>query len=220
MIEGYMDNEFLQGLVSKSLTKKELFLKVKEDFSLLPEVVKGASSSKAAIRYSCAKVLMDLSEEYPEKLYPHIDSFIRMLDSKYRILTWNAMTIIANLAKVDVEGKLDSIFSKYFGFLNDQYMVTVANAVGNSGKIALAKPYLIERITDELLKVEDIPITPHLTEECKRVIAEKTIETFSQFFDKIENKERVISFVKRHLNSQRKILKEQAEIFLKAHGSL
>jgi hypothetical protein len=215
-----MNNELLQGLANKSLTKKELLLKVRQDFSLLPEVIEGTSSSKAAVRYGCGKVLMDLSEEYPEKLYPHMGSFIRMLDSKYRILTWNAMAIIANLAKVDAEGKFDAIFAKYFGFLNDEYMVTVANVVGNSGKIALAKPYLIERITDELLKVENISITPHLTEECKRVIAEKTIESFNQYFDRIENKERVISFVRGHLNSKRKTLKEQAETFLKNHGSL
>jgi hypothetical protein len=91
-----MASELLQKLAAKSITKKELFQMVEQDFNLLPEVLNGVSSSKAAIRYGCAKVLMDLSEKHPEKLYPHMDFFTALLDSNYRILTWNAMAIIAN----------------------------------------------------------------------------------------------------------------------------
>jgi hypothetical protein len=106
------------------------------------------------------------------------------------------------------------IFDKYYSFINDEYMVTVANVVGHSGKIALAKPHLVDKVTDELLKVENISTTPHLTEECKRVIAEKTIKSFNMFFDKIKQKEKVTSFVKNHLNSPRKTLRRAAENFL------
>lgn len=211
-----MENELLKKVADKTLTKEELRQKVKQDFVLLPVLLQGVSSPKATVRYGCAKVLMDLSEEYPKKLYPHMDAFIELLDSKYRILTWNAMAIIANLAKVDKDQKFDAIFEKYYSFLNNDYMVTVANVVGNSGKIALAKPHLIHRITAELLKVEDISVTPHLTEECKRVIAETAIRTFDLFFDKIEEKEKrkVLSFVERQLNSSRKTLRTKAADFL------
>jgi hypothetical protein len=210
-----MGSELLQKLVNKSMTKEELFQNVKEDFGMLPEVLNGISSSKAAVRYGCAKVLMDLSEEHPEKLYPYIDYFINLLDSKYRILTWNAMAIIANLAKVDKDKKFDAIFDKYYSFLNDDYLVTVVSVVRHSSKIALAKPYLIPKITNELLKVDNISITPHLTDECRRVIAEKAIKSFDLFFDRIDTKEKVISFAKRHLDSSRKTLKREAESFLR-----
>jgi len=210
-----MESELLHKLGSKSLTKEELLQKVRANPDLIPEVLSGVSSSKAAVRYGCAKVLMDLSQEQPERLYPYMDSFLALLDSKYRILVWNAMAIIANLAKVDKDRKFDAAFDKYYGFLNDEYMVTVANVVGNSGKIALAKPYLVQRITSELLKVENISTTPHLTAECKRVIAEKAIEFFNLFFDRIEAKDQVISFVKWNRNSSRKSLKTKAENFLK-----
>ena len=209
-----MESELLQKLESKSITKEALFQMVKQNFNLLPEVLNGVSSSKAAIRYGCAKVLMDLSEEHPEKLYPYMGFFIALLDSKYRILTWNAMAILANLAKVDVDKKFDVVFNKYYSYLNDAYMVTVANVVGNSAKIALAKPYLIQKITNELLKVENISTTPHLTEECTRVIAEQAIKSFAVFFDKIKQKEKVVSFASRYLNSSRKTLKKAAEEFV------
>jgi hypothetical protein len=212
-----MDNELLAKLADKTLTKDDLRELVKHDFGLIPILLTGTSSPTAAIRYGCAKVLMDLSAEYPEKLYPYIDSFIGLLDSKYRILIWNALAIIANLTKIDEEKKFDAIFDKYFDFLNNEYMVTVANTVGNSGKIALAKPYLIPRITAELLKVENVSVTPHLTEECKRVIAEGAIKTFDMFFDKLDEKEKkeVLSFVKRQLNSSRRRLSERASFFFK-----
>lgn len=210
-----MESRLLQEIASKSITKRDLLQRVEKNFSLLPTVLDGVSSPKAAVRYGCASVLMDLSQAYPEKLYPHMDSFIALLDSKYRILTWNALAIIANLAKVDNNRKFDAIFTKYYSFLNDEYMVTVANVVGNSGKIALAKPYLTQRIADELLKVGGISTTPHLTEECKRVIAEKAIESLDMFFNQIDTKKKVVDFVKNQLNSPRKTLKIKVENFLR-----
>ena len=137
---------FVQALVDKTITKEELLNRVKRDFSLLPLLLKGLDSSKAAVRYGCAKVLMDLSDEHPEKLYPHFGSFIDLLDSRYRILTWNALAIIANLTRVDADKKFDAVFGKYYSLLNNGYMVTVANVVGNSGKIANANPILYPRL--------------------------------------------------------------------------
>jgi hypothetical protein len=210
-------DHLLAKLADKTLTKEELRRKVEQDFGLLTVLLKGIGSPKATVRYSCAKVLMDLSVEYPEKLYMHWEAFTEMLDSKYKILTWNAMAIIANLAKVDEKQKFDAVFDKYYGFLKSEYMVTVANAVGNSGKIALAKPKLIPRITAELLKVENVSVTPHLTKECKLVIAEKGIETFDLFFAEIDKKEKkkVLAFVKRQLDSSRRTLRAKAADFLK-----
>jgi len=145
--------------------------------------------------------------------------FIEMLDSRYRILTWNALAIIANLTRVDLDKKFDAIFDKYYGFLNNGYMVTVANVVGNSGRIANSKPYLIPKITDELLKVKSISTGPHLTEECKRVIAQQVIKSFDLFFDRVNQKETVISFVKGCLDSSRKKLRTTAENFLEKWSS-
>ena len=215
-----MENSLLARVADKTLTKEELRQKVEQNFNLLVALLKGTGSPKAVVRYGCAKVLMDLSEAYPEKLYPYWNEFIILLDSKYRILTWNAMAIIANLTKVDKQDKLDTVFDKYYSFLNNDYMVSVANVVSNSAKIALAKPKLIPRITAELLNIENVSVTPHLTEECKLVIAEKAVVTFGLFFDKIEEneKKKVLSFVKRQIGSPRKTLRAKAAQFLKKWG--
>jgi len=192
--------------------------KVQRNYDLLPEVLAGVHSSKAAIRYGCSKVLMELSQDHPKQLYPHMDFFVGLLDSRYRILTWNAMAVIANLTRVDTQKKFDAIFEKYYSFLNNEYLVTVANVVGHSGTIARAKPYLIPRITQELLKVESIKTGAHLTAECKRVIAEKTIESFDLFFDQVRQKEGVMMFVKKYCSSSRKSLREKAHLFVQKWG--
>ena len=210
-----MVSELLKKLENKSITKEKFAEKIKQNFNILPEIIEAMNSNKASVRYGCGKTLMDLSEEYPEKLYIYMDSFVKLLESKYRIITWQTMFIIANLTRVDTKKKFDDIFDKYYKFLNDEYMVTVANVVGHSGKIAQAKPYLIPKITEELLKIQNIKITPHLTEECKKVITESAIVSFDTFFDKVKDKEKVLSFVKKHTGSSRKTLKNKAKEFLK-----
>jgi hypothetical protein len=213
-----MESDLLQKLADKSITKEQLFKKVKQNYEMIPELLKGISSPKPTIRYGCGKILMDLSEDQPEQLYPYMDFFITLLESKYRILTWNAMCIIANLTKVDRQNKFDSIFEKYYHFLKDEYLVTVANVIGNSGKIALAKPHLTTQIVEKLLTVENISTTPHLSQECKRVIAEHAIKSFDVFFPQIEQKNKVIVFVKKYVNSPRKTLRKESEEFLKKWG--
>lgn len=216
-----MAPDLLQQLAEKSITKKELSRVVEEDFTLLPLVMKGVASPKANVRYSCAGLLVNLTEKYPERLREHMDFFISLLDSPHRILKWNGMAAIANLCAADADKKFDAIFDKYYGFLNDEYMVTVANVVANSARIARAKPYLVPRITTELLRVEKISITPHLTEECTRVIAEKTIESFDEFFNLmgVEEKAKVLIFVKKYTESSRLSLRKEAQLFLKQHES-
>ena len=210
-----MEADLLEKLANKSMTKEQLFVKVKHNYELISVLIDGLPSLKPAIRYGCGSVLMKLSQDRPDVLYPYMETFIDLLDSQYRILIWNALCIIANLARVDTENRFDSIFEKYYSFIENDYMVTVANVVGNSGKIALAKPYLTQRIVEKLLKVEDLSTTPHLSAECKRVIAQHTIQAFDMFYPQIEHKEKVIAFVKNHVKSSRKTLRREAEDFLK-----
>jgi len=210
-----MSSNVLDQLSGKVITPEQLFERVSHNISLLPLVINGMTSSKATIRYGCGKVLMRLSETHPETVYPHMNFFVSLLDSKYRILKWQAIHILAQLTMVDTKKKFDEIFDTYYGLMHDEYMVTVANVVGHSGMIACAKPYLIPRITKELLSVENLKTTPHLTTECKRVISEHAITSFDMFFPQIPTKDTVLSFVKKQTKSPRKSLQKQAQKFLK-----
>lgn len=214
-----MDSDLLRRLEDKSITKLELAKAAEGDFRLLPTLINGISSPKAAIRYGCSSVLLDLSQRHPEKLYPYFNHFAGLLGGKYRILTWNATAILANLSAVDVDGRFESIFDKYFGLIEDGYLVTVANVVGNSGKIALAKPHLTEEIVDEILRVDGVPVTPHLSEECRRVIAEKAIESIDSFCSQVKDRGRVLDFAGNYLDSPRSSLRIKAGKFIAKWGA-
>jgi hypothetical protein len=214
IISGF--EELAQGLLDKTITKEGLLKTVKQDSSLVPLLIEGVGHKRANVRYGCSNVLLKLSEEHPEWLYPEFDFFVTLLDSKYRILIWTSFGLLANLATVDADKKFDAVFDKYYSFLDAEHMVTVSNLVGASGKIANAKPYLAPKITTELLKVQNLSTTPHLTEECKLVIAQHAIASFDLYFDKIDQQqEQVLNFVKSCKGSSRKKLRTKAERFLK-----
>jgi len=210
-----LENDLLQKLCSKTLTKNELAQAVEADFEILPIVLDGIMSPKPTIRYSCGSVLMELSEKHPSKLYPYMDRFIALLDSKHRISVWNAMAIVANLTAVDIDGKFEKNFNKYYSFLNSEYMVTVANVVGNSERIVSNKPHLADKIMTELLKVQNLKTTPHISNECKLVIAQHTIKTFTTLIKYAQNRKTLIGFAQKHKNSTRTSLRKEAQKFLK-----
>jgi hypothetical protein len=208
------ESDLCQKIASKKISQADLLDAAKINPAVLPELLGGVSSNKAAVRYGCAKALVSLSLQQPKLVYSSFDVFVNLLDSKYRILTWNAMAIIANLTAVDTDKKFDAVFQKYYSLLNSGYMVTVANLMENSAIIAKNKPYLADRIALELLKVQNLKTTSHLTEECKLVIAEKAIETFNTLICHVQNKQELIEFAKKHQNSPRLSLQKQAQNFL------
>lgn len=207
--------DVLEDLARKRITADDLTEKVKKNLDLLPTVLRGISSPAPRVKYGCAKTLRSLSEEIPEQLYPHVEFFIGLLDSDVKILKWNAIDIVANLTRVDKDRKFEGIFKKYYGLLSDEVMITVAHVVDDSAKIARAKPQLTEKITDELLKVEKIPLTPHLTQECKNILLGKAIVAFEDYFERIKNKADVVSFVQRQLHNGRNATRVKAAKFMR-----
>ena len=56
------------------------------------------SSNDPKIKYGCAKNLLVAAKENPAEIYPHLDFFVKLLDSENRILKWTAIDIIGYLA--------------------------------------------------------------------------------------------------------------------------
>jgi hypothetical protein len=206
------------GLESKSITKAELEKLVEEDPALVPILVRGLSSPKAQVRYGCAKALADLSAKHPEWLCPHWEVFAGLLGGKHRILTWNAIIIIANLSAVEGAGRFEAIFDRYYALLGDGYMVTAANVVKGSAKIARKKPVLADRIAERLLSVEKIATGPHMTEECRRVVVEQAVEALGSFYGLLSPgmREKATAFVMRQRASSRVTLAKAAAEFLES----
>ena len=208
-------SKLLETIGQKGTDANEIAKEVIEEPKLLSEILDGLSSETARIRLGCAKVLSLTSRKQPVLLYPQIDFFIQLLDSDNSILKWNAIDIVANLTLVDSENIFNRHFVKYYSLISDESMITAAHVVDNSGKIALAKPELTEKITDELLGVEE---HTYQTTECRNILLGKVILAIDQYFDHIEDKDKVIPLIKRQLKNSRNATRVKAEKFLGKHG--
>jgi len=185
---------------------------VLRDPELLPKLLAGISSKNPRVKFGAAKTLRLMSEKNPKMLYSKVGFFANLIDSKNNILKWIAMDIIANLTAVDSHDEFNRLFKKFYGYLYEGSLITAGHVVDNSGKIALSKPDLQDKITDELLKVEKVPLP---TSECRNILIGKAINAFNVYYNEVDDKDKVISFVKRQLNNPRKATKNKAEKFLR-----
>lgn len=177
---------------------------------------------KGTPKYAYGKVLRFVSERRPELIYPYFGVFAAMLDHDNSFLKWGAIMTVAHLTTVDAKDKFEALFEKYYAPITGPVMVTAANIIGSSARIALAKPALTERITREILKVERAKYERHghPSPECRNVAIGQAVDAFDQFFDQIEDKAAVMRFVKRQLTNRRKPVLKKAERFLRKHGTI
>ncbi|UCE38344.1 MAG: hypothetical protein JSW00_03655 [Thermoplasmata archaeon] len=204
------NKDILEKLEDKENMPEDFVDYVLANRNLINVMLEGISSSQARVRFGSAKILRIVSEKNPEAIYPHMDFFIDLLDSENNILRWIALDVIASLTSVDNKNKFDDIFQRYYDFLSDESMVTAAHVIDNSGKIACAKPYLKNEVTNNLLRVENIP----RNKECRNILLGKAILSFEKYFDQIEDKKKIITFVERQKSNPRNATKKKAEKFL------
>ena len=186
-----------------------------QDNAVISELLAGIQSSQDPIRYNSFKVILLISEDNPEFLYPHWLLFEKMLDNDNSYFKDIAVQVIANLTKIDTENRFEKLFDKYFGELNSEKTMVAGHAAGNAGKIALAQPGLQSRISDKLINIS-------MTYRGKQVdlIKGYTIEAFGQYYDKApkKNKERILEFVKNEQTSRSPRTRKAALAFLKTKG--
>jgi hypothetical protein len=172
-------------------------------------------SSDPKVKYACSKNLLALAREKPAELYPRLDFFTKLLDNENNILKWTAMNIIGAVARVDKAKAIDKLLGKLVGFLNTGKMITANNAIAALTDIALARPELQKKITDELLKVEHYRYD---TVECRNITIGKAIQAISRYFAGLEDKKAALEFVKRQVNNTRNATRKKAEQFLKKYN--
>ncbi len=177
----------------------------------IPLLIEGMAADKPDLKYGAEKVLRIISEKRPELIYPYFDFLAVQLDNKNSFLKWGAILSLANLARVDSAGKFETIFERYFQPISGPVMITAGNIMRGSARIAQAKPQLADRIADEILKVE---LAQYQTAECRNVAIGHALNAFSQFFDSIQDKDRVIRFVTAQVRNPRPAVRRRAEKFL------
>jgi hypothetical protein len=180
-----------------------------------PEIVKylilGIEEENVRIKYGCNNTLLIISEKTPELVYPHFHIFKDYLSSEKKIIKWTAILIIANLTRCDNKNKFDEIFNSYFSEITGPVMITAANIIKGAAVIANAKPYLTEKIIQELFKIQD---ARYQTDECLNIVIGHTISSFDKFYKQITCKGEVLEFVRGFINNSRTPTRNKAQKFI------
>ncbi len=121
--------------------------------------------------------------------------------------------IIANLTSVDTEDRFVKVFDIFYENLKSKKTIVPIYVVKSSGKIVNFKPNLEEKITDLLLNIEKIYPGKQI-----ELVKSAAIESFSEFFNKAKNKQKIISFVKKQLDSNKSENKENSKRIFKKMG--
>lgn len=100
--------KIIQEIADKKIEKEKIAEKVIKKPEWLSEIFDGLSADKADIKYGCDKVLRIVSEKDPSLLYPKIDFFANNLENDNNFFKWGAIHIIANLAAVDSQNKIQN----------------------------------------------------------------------------------------------------------------
>ena len=197
----------LFDLIDKKITVEEAALKAANDDEVLAELLEGLLSKKDKIRFNSYQVLLLISETNPEVLYSKWDFLGEFLDSDNHYRRYIAINLLANLVKADTENKFEKIFDRYFSNITGDRTMVAGQAALNAGKVAKAKPNLQAKITDILLKIDQI----HQGKQTELMKAH-AIEAFNSYFEEAKNKEKIFDFVKAQLESEspktRKVAKE------------
>jgi hypothetical protein len=176
----------------------------------LSEALDGIMSKKDEVRSDSFRILKRISEEQPNALYPKWDYLANLLNSDNQSHRYISINLLANLAKIDVKNKFETIFDEYFSNIAGERTMVAGQAALNSGKIAKAKPKLQPKITNRLLNIEK-------THQGKQIelIKAYVIEAFNEYFEESLDKNKILDFVRAQLESKSPKTRKVAKEFLK-----
>lgn len=215
-----MDKQILINQLSTNPDLNQIideFIKDSTALNALFEIVITESSS---IKYTCSKIVRRLSEQKPELIYPYFEDIVKWTHHNNSFIKWDGILTVSNLAAVDYEDKLKTIYQDYFALIHDPQMITAANVVGNAWKFVLAKPELESDITMRLLEVPNIIYINkgEPSPECNYIVRGKVLECFDHYFDCSGNQAAMIKFAEELLGCRRKSVGKNAEKFLRNHS--
>ncbi len=166
----------------------------------VPAAVKRMVGASGATRFAAAKALMVTAERDPPRVYPHLDTIATLLDGDSKVVRWNAMHILASLAAVDADHRLDAHLDRYFDYIRGPNLITAANAIQGAGRIALARADLVDRIVAELLAVEH---STYDTPECRNVALGHVLTALAGLGAEVCGRAEVAAFIRRQQSNTR-----------------
>lgn len=178
------------------------------------ENIKPENKARENIRYQSYLTILNISENYPERLYDKWDVFSSLIGHDSVDYRFIAIHIIPNLVKADTENRFDDILEKYFSLLDGDSLIVSANVAKGAGKVVTNGPRYGKKVTEKLLGIDNTGHEPGR----KALIKSYAIDSISQYYDDIEDKTPVVEFVKAQLKSTSPRTKKSAKAFIARHG--
>jgi hypothetical protein len=203
----------LARIARAALTPPRLALKAIRQPRLLPGIIEGLQADKPRIKYGCAKALRLVSEQRPDRLYPFFDRFVHLLDHENRILQWEAIFVLSQLARADDDDKFSAVFDKYFSTIRGPVMITAANVIQGGARIAQAQPHSADRIAAELLKVTK---ARYQTAECRNVAIGHAVVALGAMLPLLRHPAPAVDFIRKQTRNRRPATRKKAEHCLKS----
>jgi hypothetical protein len=200
----------MDELKEKDADTNKIAQKALKDPSLLSGLLEALTAKDDTIRFNSFQSFLWLSDTYPEKVYPHWDTFAQLLTSKNAYHKYIGIYILASLVQHDTEQKFESLFDTYFGLLEDKSVIPPSHVAKNAGKIVKAYPHLQEEITRRLLAIDTI----HHEAGRKALIKGYIIQAFDDYFEMITDTHKIMEFVKEQLDSESPRTRKAAQEFL------
>lgn len=185
------------------------------DKKIIIAAMNNLESNKEKLRNNAFNILLPISLNNPQELYPEWDRIVKILKKEEVSNKYVAIPLIANLVRVDKNNKFDKIFKYYFGLINHESPVVSPHIAGNSGKIINAKPYLQKKILDILMTTDEKSKCRH-----KELLKSYVIDALDECFPDLNNKNEVLNFVERQTKSDSPKTKKRAKEFLKKYKKL
>jgi hypothetical protein len=204
----------MQNLNKKDFEPESLVDEAIDDPKIIAELINNLVAKAETLRYNSHKVILIISQNKPEVIYPHWGFFADLLKSQNNFHKVIGIQILANLTKIDTKNKFEEIFDVYCNLLDAKSVMTAGHLAANLGIIAKVKPNLRDKLTKVLLSIDKT----HHEISRKDLIKAYVIESFNEYFKEIENKKEIIKFIKAQLNCKSPKTRKAAEKFLKKYS--
>jgi hypothetical protein len=178
-------------------------------------VIDGLTLPVETYRYNCNRVIVKVAEKTPADVYPYWDHLVELLSSANTYHRCTAINVLPHLIPVDGGSKLEGIFDRYFGLLDDHSVIPPCYVARNCPVIAYHRPDLLRRIVTELLAIE----TTHHKPGRKDLIKADIIQALDRLYDSLEDRTRVLRFVEAQLSCSSPKTRKAARSFLDQHGT-
>ncbi len=165
-----------------------------EDMGIRDELVRQMiANADIMVYYHCYEVLSKASQAEPQLFYPYWSDIAPLLDHPNSYHRDFALTILANLTKVDQQDLFASLADQYVAHINDAKFCTGQYCVRNCQKIVAHKPERLDFFLDHLL---DLDARCDYPAKQKGLLKFDVLVILEQVYDRSPRKGQINAFIR------------------------